>query len=138
MNRRKFFAFLPFAPVGAVMATSAMAKAPCESLAPEKALMTLNAHKPPPPPQQDLISARAPPKYPTWAAVDNYISTDKLSHGITTISNEAHFNKISFGKGMSIKADEHFDEETKVSMAVGKDGHLWLKIGDNWKRVVTE
>jgi len=39
---------------------------------------------------------------------------------------------------MSIKADEHFDEETKVSMAVGKDGHLWLKIGDNWKRVVTE
>jgi hypothetical protein len=131
MNRRKFFAFLPFAPVGAVMATAAMAKAPCESLAPDKALMTLNAHKPPPPPTPT-------PKYPTWGVVDNYINTSKLSHGITTINNEAHFNNISFGKGMNIKADENFDEETKVSMAVGKDGHLWLKIGDNWKRVVTE
>jgi len=131
MNRRKFFAFLPFAPVGAVMATAAVAKAPCESLAPDKALMTLNAHKPPPPPSPT-------PKYPTWGVVDNYISTNKISSGITTITNEAHFNNISFGKGMNIKADEHFDEETKVSMAVGKDGHLWLKIGDNWKRVVTE
>jgi hypothetical protein len=132
MNRRKFFAFLPFAPVGAVMATAAMAKAPCESLAPDKALMTLNAHKPPPPPPSPA------PKYPTWGVVDNYISTSKISSGITTLTNEAHFNNISFGKGMNIKADEHFDEETKVSMAVGKDGHLWLKIGDNWKRVVTE
>jgi hypothetical protein len=126
MNRRTFFAFLPFAPVSAVMATAAMAKAPCESLAPEKALMTLNAHKPPPTP---------PPKYPTWGVVDNYISTNKLT---CSINSGTHFNKVSFGKGMSIKADEHFDEETKVSMAVGKDGHLWLKIGDNWKRIVTE
>jgi hypothetical protein len=45
---------------------------------------------------------------------------------------------ITLGKGLEIKADESFDEETKVSMAVGKDGHLWLKIGDSWKRVVTE
>jgi hypothetical protein len=130
MNRRKFFAFLPFAPVGAVMATSAMAKAPCESLAPEKALMTLNAHKPPPPPTPT-------PKYPTWGVVDNYISTNKMSESSIT-AGSIPVNKISFGKGMSIKADELFDEETKVSMAVGKDGHLWLKIGDNWKRVVTE
>ena len=131
MNRRKFFAFLPFAPVGAVMATATMAKAPCESLAPDKALMTLNAHKPPPPPPPA-------PKYPNWGLVDNYINTSKLSSGITTITNEARFNNISFGKGLEIKADQNFDEEIKVSMAVGKDGHLWLKIGDNWKRVVTE
>jgi len=131
MNRRKFFAFLPFAPVGAVMATAAMAKAPCESLAPDKALMTLNAHKQPPPPPPA-------PKYPTWGIVDNYIGTNKLSSGITTITNEARFNNISFGKGLEIKADQNFDEEIKVSMAVGKDGHLWLKIGDSWKRVVTE
>lgn len=77
MNRRKFFAFLPFAPVSAVMATAAVAKAPCESFAPDTALMTL-------------------------------------------------------------KANKDFDEETQVSMAVGKDGHLWLKIGDSWKRIVTE
>jgi hypothetical protein len=135
MNRRKFFAFLPFAPVGAVMATAAMAKAPCESLAPDKALMTLNAHKPPPPPRQDILSAREPPKYPKWAVIDNYIDTSKISSCIT---NEAHFNKVSFGKGLEIKADQNFDEEIKVSMAVGKDGHLWLKIGEDWKRVVTE
>lgn len=127
MNRRKFFAFLPFAPVGAAMATSAMAKAPCESLAPEKALMTLNAHKPPPPPPPT-------PKYPTWGT--HFISNKMSKSSITTGS--IPFNKVSFGKGLEIKADEHFDEGTKVSMAVGKDGHLWLKIGDNWKRVVTE
>jgi hypothetical protein len=24
------------------------------------------------------------------------------------------------------------------AMSVGKDGHLWLKINDEWKRIVTE
>lgn len=127
MNRRKFFAFLPFAPVGAVMATAAAAKAPCESLAPEKALMTLNAYKPPPPPPPA-------PRYPTWGT--HFIGSKMSESTITTGS--VPFNKVSFGKGLEIKADEHFDTETQVSMAVGKDGHLWLKIGDSWKRVVTE
>jgi hypothetical protein len=31
-----------------------------------------------------------------------------------------------------------FDDEIKVAMSVGKDGHLWLKINDEWKRIVTE
>jgi hypothetical protein len=127
MNRRKFFAFLPFAPVSAVMATAAMAKAPCESLAPEKALMTFNAHKPPPPPKK--VSSF----YPSF--IDPYYinnSTLTLGYGITNSTS------LTVGKGMKIEAGENFDEETQVSMAVGKDGHLWLKIGDNWKRVVTE
>jgi hypothetical protein len=50
MNRRKFFAFLPAAPFAAIAAAEAMAKAPPASMAPDKALMTLAAHKPPPPP----------------------------------------------------------------------------------------
>ena len=25
-----------------------------------------------------------------------------------------------------------------VAMSVGKDGHLWLKINDKWKQIVTE
>lgn len=134
MNRRKFFAFLPFAPVGAVMATSAMAKSPCESLAPEKALMTLNAHKPPPPPAPT-------PKYPEWGVIEHkFYPSDYWSKKVTSsyLSAEPKYNNISFGKGMEIQADENFDSETQVAMAVGKDGHLWLKIGDNWKRVVTE
>lgn len=126
MNRRKFFSLLPIAPVGAVMATAAAAKAPCESLAPDKALMTLNAHKPPPPTT----------KYPKW----NMSVLNKPGSVLTTqgwVDSGFHSNVV-FGKGLEIKADHNFDEETKVSMAVGKDGHLWLKIGDTWKRVVTE
>lgn len=34
---------------------------------------------------------------------------------------------------------EQYEEYKQVSMAVGRDGNLWLKTeGDNWKRVVTE
>jgi len=132
MNRRSFFSFLPLAPIGAAMATAAMAKTPCESLAPDKALMTLNAHKPPPPPT---------PKYPKWGVIeDKFYPNDYWSKKVTSsyLSVEPKFNNISFGKGMKIEADENFDSETQVSMAVGKDGHLWLKIGEDWKRVVTE
>ena len=129
MNRRKFFKFLPVAPVGAVIATAAAAKAPCESLAPEKALMTLNAYKPPPPPPPA-------PKYPTLGS--RFISTGNSLTNSYITANDPSFNKVIFGKGLEIKADQNFDAEIQVSMAVGKDGHLWLKIGDNWKRVVTE
>jgi hypothetical protein len=134
MNRRSFFSFLPLAPISAAMATTTMAKAPCESLAPEKALMTLNAHKPPPPPAPT-------PKYPEWGVIeDKFYPSDYWSKKVTSsyLSAEPKYNNISFGKGMEIQADENFDSETQVAMAVGKDGHLWLKIGDSWKRVVTE
>ena len=134
MNRRKFFSFLPLAPVSAAMATAATAKSPCESLAPEKALMTLNAHKPTPPPAPT-------PKYPEWGVIeDKFYPSDYWSKKVTSsyLSADSKYNNISFGKGMKIQADENFDSETQVAMAVGKDGHLWLKIGDSWKRVVTE
>ena len=117
MNRRKFFAFIPFVPVGAVMATAAAAKTPCESFAPDIALMTLKAHKPPPPPKP----------------VSNWDS--KFINHITNVQS---INKLTIGTGLEIKANKDFDEETTVSMAVGKDGHLWLKIRDDWKRIVTE
>jgi hypothetical protein len=122
MNRRKFFAFLPFAPVSAVMATAAVAKAPCESFAPDTALMTLKAHKPPPPP-------KPAPKHYYW---DNKFINNVINDGYQSI------NKLTIGTGLEIKANKDFDEEIQVSMSVGKDGHLWLKIGDSWKRIVTE
>lgn len=112
------------------MATAAAAKAPCESLAPDKALMTLNAHKPPPPPVA---------KYPKWNMTELPKSGSILTTEGWVPKLGVSLNKnITFGKGLEIKADESFDEQTKVSMAVGKDGHLWLKIGEDWKRVVTE
>lgn len=126
MNRRKFFAFLPFAPVGAVMATAAAAKAPCESLAPEKELMTLKAYKPPPPP--------LPPKTTNFG-LSRYCTS--INSGFTTIGYPKS-TSLKVGSGFDVTAGPDFDEEVKVSMAVGKDGHLWLKIGDTWKRVVTE
>jgi hypothetical protein len=130
MNRRAFFSILPAAPIGALMAAEAMAKAPPPSMAPDKALMTLTAHKPPPP-------VTPTPKYPKWAAGEFVIPKDYVDHYVTSLGNT--FNtKVTIGKGMEVEADQHFDEETRVAMSVGKDGHLWLKINNEWKRIVTE
>jgi hypothetical protein len=112
-----------------VMAADAMAKAPPASMAPDKALMTLAAHKPPPPPPP-------PPKYPQWG--EHFIPKASLDHGYVTIGNWPTNNKLTIGKGMEVEADHNFESEIKVAMSVGKDGHLWLKINDEWKRIVTE
>jgi hypothetical protein len=125
MDRRKFFAFLPAAPVGMLMAADAMAKAPPASMAPDKALMTLAAHKPPPPPPP-------PVKYPQWNEFSMSIPKDYVDHYVPTN------NKLTIGKGMEVEADHNFESEIKVAMSVGKDGHLWLKINDEWKRIITE
>ena len=130
MNRRAFFSFLPAAPIGMVMAAEAMAKAPPASMAPDKALMTLTAHKIPPP-------VTPTPKYPKWAAGEFVIPKDNVDHYVTSLSSNFN-NKLVIGKGMEVEADQHFDEETRVAMSVGKDGHLWLKINNEWKRIVTE
>jgi len=131
MNRRAFFSFLPAAPIGIVMAAEAMAKAPPVSMAPDKALMTLAAHKPPPPPPPP------PVKYPQWNEFSISIPKDYVDNYVT-IGNWPTNNKLTIGKGMEVEADQNFDSETKVAMSVGKDGHLWLKINDEWKRIVTE
>jgi hypothetical protein len=135
MNRRKFFAFLPAAPFAAVAAAEAMAKTPPASMAPEKALMTLTAHKQPPPvmPRDPFTFA---PKYPSWG--EHYISKASLDNFNYVTSGQYTNNKLTIGKGMEVEADQHFDEEIRVAMSVGKDGHLWLKINDEWKRIVTE
>ena len=135
MDRRKFFAFLPAATFAAVAAAEAMAKAPPASMAPEKALMTLTAHKQPPPvmPRDPFTFA---PKYPKWG--EHYISKASLDNFNYVTSGQYINNKLTIGKGMEVEADQHFDEETRVAMSVGKDGHLWLKINDEWKRIVTE
>ena len=136
MNRRKFFAFLPAAPFAAVAAAEAMVKAPPPSMAPDKALMTLTAHKLPPP-----VAPRDPftfaPKYPKWG---EYMVTKEsmADHGYLTVGNFPVNNKLTIGKGMEVEADHNFDSETQVAMSVGKDGHLWLKINQEWKRIVTE
>jgi hypothetical protein len=130
MDRRAFFSFLPAAPFGMFMAAEAMAKAPPTSMAPEKALMTLAAHKPPPPPPP-------PVKYPQWNEFSMSIPKEYVDHYVT-IRNWPTNNKLTIGKGMEVEADHNFDSETRVAMSVGKDGHLWLKINDEWKRIVTE
>jgi len=136
MDRRAFFSFLPAAPFGMLMAAEAMAKAPPTSMAPEKALMTLTAHKQPPP-----VAPRDPftfaPKYPKWG--EYLITKEQMENkGILTVGQFPVNNKLTVGKGMEVEADHNFDSETRVAMSVGKDGHLWLKINDEWKRIVTE
>ena len=130
MDRRSFFGLLPAAPIGMLMAAEAMAKAPPTSMAPDKALMTLAAHKPPPPPPP-------PPKYPQWNEFSMSIPKEYVDNYVT-FGNWPTNNKLTIGKGMEVEADHNFDESTKVAMSVGKDGHLWLKINDEWKRIVTE
>ena len=134
MNRRAFFSFLPAAPIGMVMAAEAMAKAPPASMATDKALMTLTAHKLPPPVERDPFTFA--PKYPKWG--EHFIPKASLDHNFVTVGDWPTKNKLVIGKGMEVEADQHFDEETRVAMSVGKDGHLWLKINNEWKRIVTE
>ena len=131
MNRRAFFSFLHAAPIGMLMAAEAMAKAPPASMAPDKALMTLAAHKPPPPPPPP------PVKYPKWNEFSMSIPKEYVDNYVT-VGNWPTNNKLTIGKGMEVEADQNFDSEIKVAMSVGKDGHLWLKINDEWKRIVTE
>ena len=132
MNRRAFFSFLPAAPIGALMAAEAMAKAPPASMAPDKALMTLTAHKLPPP-----VAPRDPFTFAPLESGSFTIPKDYVDHYVSSLSSNFN-NKLVIGKGMEVEADQHFDEETRVAMSVGKDGHLWLKINNEWKRIVTE
>ena len=136
MNRRAFFSFLPAAPIGALMAAEAMAKAPPVSMAPDKALMTLTAHSPPPP-----VAPRDPftfaPKYPQWNEFSMSIPKEYVDNYVTSLPTTFN-NKLTIGKGMEVEADMNFDTETRVAVSVGKDGHLWLKINNEWKRIVTE
>jgi len=139
MNRRSFFSFLPAAPIGMLMAAEAMAKTPPASMAPVKELMTLTAHKPPP-----------TSKYLEWSQTfigggssggsGRYLQVVDAGDGWATdyiALTQPH--NIVLGEGMMIESSPNqFDEETKVAMSVGKDGHLWLKINDEWKRIVTE
>lgn len=136
MNRRSFFGLLPAAPVGMLMAAEAMAKAPPVSMAPDKALMTLTAHSPPPPvvPRDPFTFA---PMYPKSG--EYLISKESITdNGYLTFDQFPVNNKLTIGKGMEVEADQNFDSETRVAISVGKDGHLWLKINDEWKRIVTE
>jgi hypothetical protein len=105
-----------------------MAKAPRASMAPDKALMTMTAHRPPPP--------VTPVKYPAWNEFSMSIPKEYVDNYVTSFN--TFNNKLTIGKGMEVEADQHFDEETRVAMSVGKDGHLWLKINNKWKRIVTE
>jgi hypothetical protein len=132
MNRRAFFNILPAAPIGMLMAADAMAKAPPVSMAPDKALMTLTAHKPPPP-----VKPRCPFTFAPLESGSFTIPKDYVDHYVSSLSSNFN-NKLVIGKGMEVEADQHFDEETRVAMSVGKDGHLWLKINNEWKRIVTE
>ena len=139
MNRRAFFSFLPVAPIGVLMAAEAMAKAPPASMAPDKALMTMTAHKQPPPvtypPPSQLGESFA-----KYAKSGEYlISKEQIEDkGYLSFSQFPINNKLTIGRGMEVEADMNFDSETRVAMSVGKDGHLWLKINNEWKRIVTE
>ena len=118
------------------MAAEAMAKAPPASMAPDKALMTLTAHSSPPPvePRDPFTFA---PKYPKWG--EYLITKEQMENkGVLTVGQFPVNNKLTIGKGMEVEADHNFDTETRVAMSVGKDGHLWLKINNEWKRIVTE
>ena len=112
-----------------------MAKAPPPSMAPDKALMTLAAHKPPPPP----IPRRDPFTFaPIGQSGSTFTIYDPGDNWVPNYLTTTQHTNVKFGNGLNVQSDSNFDEETKVAMSVGKDGHLWLKINDQWKRIVTE
>lgn len=95
MNRRKFFAFLPAAPVAIVSWPA------------------------------DATPKEAPPEN----------SVTMILNGTMKESGEC----MRLTDGISINNYPKNDPMKQVSMAVGQDGHLWIKPKDGvWKRVVTE
>jgi hypothetical protein len=80
------------------------------------ALTLTGDNRPPPPPKPA----------PVFAQSDGYTYTCSTS----TITNSTLF--LSSGPVCPTP------ELNRVSMAVGKDDRLWIKVGDNWKRVVLE
>jgi hypothetical protein len=45
---------------------------------------------------------------------------------------------ISFGNHDSISFNTYQPTGPILGISVGKDGHMWIKVNDKWKRVVTE
>ena len=99
MDRRKFFSFLPAAPVGMLMAAEAMAKAPPASMAPDKALMTLTAHSTPP-----LVTPRDPFTFAPLLERGSFtIPKEYVNHYVSSLDNKFN-NKLTIGKGMEVEA----------------------------------
>jgi len=93
-------------------------------LAPRDGIPTLQIqgdNRPPPPPQpvQSWSALNVPDNLSTYTVTSvgsSYISSPVISYGSPCPSNEMN----------------------SVSMAVGKDDRLWIKVGNTWKRVVVE
>jgi len=93
-------------------------------LAPREGIPTFQIqgdNRPPPPPQpvQSWSAFNVPDDLSTYTVTSvggSYISSPSISYGSPCPSNEMN----------------------NVSMAVGKDDRLWIKVGDTWKRVVVE
>jgi hypothetical protein len=89
-------------------------------LAPRDGISTLHLqgdNRPPPPPQPvQSWSAFNVPSNGDYYTVSGYVSSPMLSVGSSCPSGEMN----------------------RVSLAVGKDDRLWIKVGDTWKRVVVE
>jgi hypothetical protein len=66
---------------------------------------------------------------------DNNANTLRLM-GMKKKSKEPYYNPNAI---MYLGTPYEVDDTTHVTMAVGRDGNLWLKSADgDWKRVVTE
>ena len=80
-------------------------------------LMITGDNRPPPPP----------------APVQSWSAYNVPNNGYTIACATMQQSTLSIGTNMCPS-----DELNKVSMAVGKDDRLWIKVGDAWKRVVVE
>ncbi len=91
-------------------------------LAPRDGVSTLHLqgdNRPPPPPQpvQSWSCFNVPDNLSTYTISGSSLSQPILSYGSSSCPS---------------------DQLNSVSMAVGKDDRLWIKVGDTWKRVVVE
>jgi hypothetical protein len=87
-------------------------------LAPRDGIVTLQIsgdNRPPQPPKPSSYCSVDGSSY-TIISGSSYVSNPLLSYGAACPSNELN----------------------NVSMAVGKDDRLWIRVGDSWKRVALE
>lgn len=91
-------------------------------LAPRDGISTIHLqgdNRPPPPPQpvQSWSGFNVPDNLSTYTISGSSLSQPILSYGSSPCPS---------------------DQLNSVSLAVGKDDRLWIKVGDTWKRVVVE
>lgn len=128
-----------FASVGAANAVSMVGSSVPDSVTKPESINTVEdiSHLSPKDNATSLVITgdNRPPPPPAPVPVCNNPYVINGSNGLASTSNGLASGQLFVGNYYQSCPPE---ELNKVSMAVGKDDRLWIRVGDSWKRVALE